>query len=105
MNTKHSRMEPAMNATATSVTANRSLRHKPVILIAISAILAAIAVAYTVGYRVGVAKQEKRLLNEFLVNAANLGIIDYNRLRELTEDVGTNTENRSASANGQGGEP
>jgi len=65
--------------------------------------IAVIAVAYAVGYRMGGARQEKRLLNEFLVNAANLGIIDYDRLRALTEDAGTNTEIETASDNGQGG--
>jgi len=62
--------------------------------------VAAIAVAYTVGYRVGVARQEKRLLNEFLVNATSLGILNMERLRELTTDAGTNMENDAVSIHG-----
>ncbi|MEI8121992.1 MAG: hypothetical protein WCI20_08055 [bacterium] len=89
-------------ANESKLTARHRIRLWGVITIAV----AAIAVAYTVGYRVGVAKQEKRLLNEFLVNAVNLGILDVERLRSLTEDADTNnTEAETASANGQGGEP
>ena len=54
-------------------------------------ILIVIAMAsFAAGYLIGVARQEKRLLNEFIINAARLGILDYDRLRELTEDAGTN---------------
>ena len=54
-------------------------------------ILIVVAMAsFAAGYLIGVARQEKRLLNEFVINAARLGILDYDRLRELTEDAGTN---------------
>jgi phage-related minor tail protein len=73
-------------------------------VIAVAAI--ANGISFVAGYCLGESRQEKRLLNEFLVNAVNLGILDMERLRSLTEDADTNnTEIGSASANGQGGEP
>ncbi len=56
----------------------------PIILVVVA------MTSFAAGYLIGVARQEKRLLNEFVINAARLGIIDYERLKELTEDADTN---------------
>lgn len=58
---------------------------------------AACMITFAVGYRTGVARQERRLLDEFLINAARLGIIDVERLSELVEVGGTNTMDDAAS--------
>ncbi len=55
-------------------------------LVAVALGFAAIlAASFAAGYRVGTARQERRLLDEFLVNAARLGILDYDRLAELAD--------------------
>jgi len=83
----------------------RAIRHRisrwPMV---ITVAIIASGFSFVAGYQVGVSRQETRLLNEFVVNATRLGIIDYDRLQELTEDSGTNTEIETASANGQGGD-
>ena len=91
--------DPAM----TTKTANRSRRRRLAIALVIVALSSGIS--FAVGYQVGLARQEKRLLNEFLVNAVNLGILDIERLRELTTDAGTIMENDAVSIHGRPGEP
>ena len=61
------------------------------------AISAGITVTFAAGYRAGAARQERRLLDEFLVNATRLGILDVERLRVLVEAGGTNAIDDAAS--------
>lgn len=76
-----------------------SNRHR-ICLLAVMLVIA--SVAFTAGYRLGIARQESRLLNEFLINATNLGILDYERLRELTVDAESNDGAMQSNANGRG---
>lgn len=85
--------------------ANGSVGQRRARWIRLLATAIAIAVSFVAGLRVGAARQEKRLLGEFLINASRLGIIDYGRLRELAEEPGANTGYETLSARGAGGEP
>ena len=60
--------------------------------------IAALAASFAAGYRVGVARQEQRLLRQFVINAARLGVLDCDRLKELTDDADTNFEPDRAAA-------
>ena len=73
--------------------------------LALAVAIAAVVVSFASGYRLGVARQEKRLLREFVINAARLGIIDRERLRELADGDGTNAGAGARSAGGRQGEP
>lgn len=60
---------------------------RPKVVLALGWVSIVAAVSFAAGYHFGAARQERRLLDEFIVNAASLGILDYDRLVELADST------------------
>jgi hypothetical protein len=59
----------------------------PLVAIALATVAIVAAASFATGYHCGAARQGRRLLDEFVVNAARLGVLDYDRLAELTDST------------------